>query len=108
MVTPDERSDAQLIEARMNSYQPEDQPESMDYEESVPMICSSPILETSLRIKEFLQQRIHIDDQSTRLWYRNDEHDNIRDTLIIEQGKMKLTTCSSKSRITSTRPPCQI
>jgi hypothetical protein len=43
-VTPDRRSDAQLIEARMNSYQLEDQPESMDYEDSGPMICSSPIL----------------------------------------------------------------
>lgn len=56
--TPDRRSDAQLIEARMNSYQPEDQPESMDYEESGPMIRSSPVLETRPRINEFLQQRL--------------------------------------------------
>jgi hypothetical protein len=45
--THDRRSHAQLIMSRMNSYQLEDQPEIMDYEESRPTIRSSPILETS-------------------------------------------------------------
>jgi hypothetical protein len=50
-VTPDRSSDVEFIEARLNSYQPKDKPESMDYEESGPTIHTSPVPETSLRIK---------------------------------------------------------
>jgi hypothetical protein len=41
-MTPERSSDVELIEARLNAYQPEDEPESMDYEESGPMIHTSP------------------------------------------------------------------
>jgi hypothetical protein len=63
--TPDRCSDAQL-----NIHQPVDEPESMDYEESGPTLRTSPAPETSPRIREFLQQRLKINDQSARLWYR--------------------------------------
>lgn len=52
LVTPDRSSDAQL-----NIHQPNDEPKSMDYEESRPSLCTSPALETSPQIREFLQQR---------------------------------------------------
>jgi hypothetical protein len=71
-VTPDRYNDAQL-----NLHQPVDEPESMDYEESGPTLRTSPAPETSPRIREFLQQRLNIDDQSTRLWYRMDDLGNL-------------------------------
>jgi hypothetical protein len=47
VVTPDIRSDIQLIEDRRNSYQLEDKPHSMDYEYSGPNIRSSLIPKNS-------------------------------------------------------------
>jgi hypothetical protein len=79
VTTPDRYNDAQL-----NFHQPVDEPESMDYEESGPTLRTSPTPETSPRIREFLQQRLNIDDQSTRLWYRTDDLGNLRDALIVE------------------------
>jgi hypothetical protein len=73
-----------LIEASMGAHQLENQDESMDYEESGPMICTPPVQATNPRIREFLQQRLQIDEQSARLWYRTDEHGNLCDTLIVE------------------------
>ena len=43
MMTPDRSSDVEFIEARLNSYQPKDELESMDYEYSGPMIRTSPV-----------------------------------------------------------------
>jgi hypothetical protein len=68
----------------MGTHQLEYQPVSMDYEDSGPTICTPPIQVTIPQIKEFLQQRLQIDEQSARLWYRTDEHGNIHDTLIVE------------------------
>jgi hypothetical protein len=82
--TPDRSNEVQLIEASMGTHQLEDQPKSMDYEDSGPTICTPPVQVTSPQIKEFLQQRLQIDEQSARLWYRTDEHGNIHDTLIVE------------------------
>jgi hypothetical protein len=56
----------------------------MDYKESRPTLRTSPTPETNLRIREFLQQRLHIDDQYAILWYRMEDHGNLRDTLIVE------------------------
>jgi hypothetical protein len=50
-VTLDRSSDVDFIEARLNAYQLKDEPESMDYEETGPMIHTSPAPETSPRIK---------------------------------------------------------
>jgi hypothetical protein len=77
-VTPDRSSDAQLEHPSTD-----DEPESMDYEESGPTLRTSPTPETSPRIREFLQQRLQIDDQSARLWYRMDDQGNLRDALMI-------------------------
>ena len=50
-VTPDRSSDVEFIEARLNAYEPKYEPESMDYEESGPVIRTSPTPETSPQIK---------------------------------------------------------
>jgi hypothetical protein len=46
----------------MVSHQLENQAKSMDYEESGPTILSPPIQEKNPRIREFLQQRLQIDE----------------------------------------------
>jgi hypothetical protein len=44
----------------------------------------SPTPETSERIREFIQQRLQIDNQSVRLWYIMENLGNLRDALIVE------------------------
>jgi hypothetical protein len=64
-MTPVRYNDGQL-----NLHQLVEKMESMDYEEYGPSLRTSPTPETSPRIREFLQQRLNVNDQSTRLWYR--------------------------------------
>jgi len=85
METPDRYSDAHL-----NFHQMVDKMESMDYEEYGPSLRTSCALETSLRIREFLQQRLNIDDQLERIWYKTDDLRNLRDALIVEPERNKV------------------
>lgn len=64
----------------------------MDYEESRPAIHSPLIQATSPQIKEFLQQRLQIAEQSARLWYRIDKHGNLRNTLIVDPERNEVDT----------------
>jgi hypothetical protein len=47
----------------MGAQQLENQAESMDYEESIPTIHSPLVQATNPRIRDFLQQRLQIDEQ---------------------------------------------
>jgi hypothetical protein len=55
VATPERSNELQLREASMSAHQLEDQPETMDYEDSGPTLCTPLVQVTSPRIKEFLQ-----------------------------------------------------
>ena len=79
LVTLNRSSDTQL-----DNHQHDDKLESVDYKDSRPALCTSPTLKISTWIREFLQQRLQIDDQSGRLWYIMDDQGNLWDALIVE------------------------
>jgi hypothetical protein len=92
----------------MGTHQLENQVESMDYEYSGPVIRSPVVQAIVLRIREFPQQRLQIDEQSTRLWCRTDEHGNLCDTLIVKPDINEVDTILIHIKDLTNPAPCQI
>jgi hypothetical protein len=56
----------------------------MDDRDSRPMVRLSPTRIPNPHIADFLQQRLHVDTKSPRVWCRIDNASKIRDMLVIE------------------------
>jgi hypothetical protein len=62
----------QLIETTIGPHQNLKIVESMDIDDSRPVIHQYPIRNSSPLIKDFLHQRLHIDPHTIKVWHQTD------------------------------------